>query len=105
MRWIKGGIFLVIVAAMMAAGILFSSRNTSTYAVDLVVLKLPEINIALLILASIVIGIVAGWLLSVNTYIRLKTGQIKVEKDLKLARKELDSLRLAGVKGPGTGNE
>lgn len=98
MRWIKGGIFLVIVVALMAVGLLFSSRNTAAYSIDLIILKLPEISIALLILATLVIGLIAGWLLSLSTYLRLKTGQVKAERSLKLAQKELDSLRIAGLK-------
>jgi len=98
MRWIKGGIFLVIVLALMAVGLLFSSRNTAAYSIDLIIVKLPEISVALLILASLVIGLIAGWLLSLSTYVRLKSGQVKAERSRKLAQKELDSLRIAGLK-------
>ncbi len=98
MRWIKGGIFLVIVLALMAVGLLFSSRNTAAYSIDLIIVKLPEISIALLILASLVIGLIAGWLLSLSTYVRLKSGQVKAERSRKLSQKELDSLRIAGLK-------
>jgi uncharacterized membrane protein YciS (DUF1049 family) len=98
MRWIKGGIFLAIVLVLMVVGLLFSSHNTAAYSIDLIVLQLPEINISLLILASLVMGFLAGWLLSLSTYVKLKASQVRAERALKLAQKELDSLRIAGLK-------
>jgi len=98
MRWLKSGILLVVVLTLMIVGILFSSRNTDPYAVDLLLFKLPETTIALLILGSLLMGIFTGWLLSLSTYLRLKTSQMRSEKALKVARKELDALRISGLK-------
>ncbi|WP_028303299.1 lipopolysaccharide assembly protein LapA domain-containing protein [Oceanospirillum maris] len=98
MRWLKSGILLVVVLTLMIVGILFSSRNTAPYAVDLLLFKLPETSIALLILGSLLTGIFTGWLLSLSTYLRLKASQMRNEKALKVARKELDALRISGLK-------
>lgn len=98
MRWLKSGILFAVVLTLMITGVLFSSRNTTPYSIDLLVLRLPEISIALLILGSLIIGLVTGWLLSMSTFVRLKTAQMRSEKALKIAKKELDTLRIAGLK-------
>lgn len=98
MRWLKSGILFAVVLTLLITGILFSSRNTTPYAVDLLVFQLPEISIALLILGSLVTGLVAGWFLSLSTYVRVKAAQMRSEKALKVAQKELDTLRISGLK-------
>jgi len=98
MRWRKIGILLIVVLTLRVAGMLFSSRNTEPYAIDLLLFQLPEISIALLILGSLLAGLVTGWLLSLSTYVRLKASQMRSDKALKAARKELDTLRISGLK-------
>lgn len=98
MRWLKSGILIAVVLTLLIAGVLFSSRNTTPYAIDLLVFKLPETSISLLMLASLVLGLIAGWLLSLSSFIRLKAAQMRSERALKAARKELDQLRISGLK-------
>ncbi|WP_417596633.1 LapA family protein [Oceanospirillum sp.] len=98
MRWLKSGILFVVVLTLLITGVLFSSRNTTPYAIDLLIFRLPEISISLLILGSLVIGLITGWLLSLTTFVRLKASQLRSEKALKTAQKELDTLRISGLK-------
>ena len=52
MKFIKGlGIALLVLAAL-TIGILFSSRNSTPVAVDMLVMQLPPMSIALWILIS-----------------------------------------------------
>ena len=98
MRWIKNGLVLIVALALLVTGILFASKNTANYPIDLIFVQLPEISIAFLVLTSLLIGLITGWLLSLSTFMRIKTAQIKAERALKLARKELDALRISGLK-------
>lgn len=98
MRWLKSSILFAVVLTLLTTGVLFSSRNTTPYAIDLLVIQLPEISISLLMLACLTLGIITGWLLSLSTFVRLKSSQMRSKKELKEARKELDTLRISGLK-------
>jgi len=95
MRWLKSGILFAVVLILMITGVLFSSRNTTPYAIDLLILRLPEISLSLLILGSLVIGLITGSLLTLSTFVRLKAAQMRSETALKVAQKELDTLRIS----------
>lgn len=98
MRLIKNGLVLIVALALLVMGILFASKNTARYPIDLIVIQLPDISIAFLVLSSLLAGLLTGWLLSLSTFVRIKAAHLKAERALKLAKKELDALRISGLK-------
>ena len=60
MKFIKGLCIALLVLAALTIGILFSSRNSTPVAVDMLVMQLPPMSIALWILISFTLGLIVS---------------------------------------------
>jgi len=62
MKFIKGLLIALLALAALTIGILFSSRNSTPVAVDMLVVQLPPMSVALWILVSFTLGAIASGL-------------------------------------------
>ncbi|HCH25215.1 MAG TPA: DUF1049 domain-containing protein [Oceanospirillaceae bacterium] len=63
MKFIKGLLIALLALAALTVGILFSSRNSTPVALDMLVVQLPPMSVALWILISFTLGVIASGLL------------------------------------------
>ena len=62
MKFIKGLVIALLALAALTIGILFSSRNSTPVALDMLVVQLPPMSVALWILVSFTLGAIASGL-------------------------------------------
>lgn len=98
MNWLKKLILTLLALIVIGIGILFTIHNTQPISIDLVFFTLPEASLSLWLIAVFVLGGACGLLLSGFTLLALKTRLRAARRKEHVFRKELDQLRMAGVK-------
>lgn len=98
MRFLKTLLVWILCLAMLLVGIMFTSYNTQTVAIDLLVVQLPEASLSLWLLAFLGVGAVAGVALSMFTVLVLRTRLGAARRRYTSTRRELDELRTASLK-------
>lgn len=82
----------VIYIAIIILGVSFAALNAGNVSVNLYLTKL-SIPIAVLVAATLGVGLVGGGLISLVRYWRLKLELIKIKNQLKISEKEVKNLR------------
>lgn len=98
MLLIKRFSFLLLLLACLVFGLLFSIRNQTLVALDLLIFTLPEASLALIIIGAVLLGTLLGWLLIFPYAIKSRAQKAKLERELKLSQKELHQLRTLSLK-------
>lgn len=98
MNWLRKLLSVLVLLAMLAAGVLFALQNREPIALDLLLYTFAPHSLALWVLAALALGAVLGLLASSVIILRLRTGLAMANRKLEKSRLELDRLRLAGIK-------
>jgi len=98
MRLLLKILTLVLVIAMLVAGVLFAVQNKEPIALDLLVYTFAPHSLALWVLAAFALGGIAGMLASSAVILRLRAARSGTQRQLQKANAELDRLRTAGLK-------
>tara|TARA_S200002703_G_scaffold98925_1_gene85559 strand:+ start:2901 stop:3242 length:342 start_codon:yes stop_codon:yes gene_type:complete len=91
-------ILVLVVLAMLAAGVLFAVQNPEPVALDLLVVDLAPRSLALWLLATLALGGLLGLLASSIIILRLRAKLVLARRKLEKCKVELDRLRVAGLK-------
>ncbi len=75
-------LYLLILLAVIVAGMLFTFRNTTPVPLDLFFVQLPALSISVWILASFAAGGLCGMLFTLGVALRLKTGNVMLSRKL-----------------------
>ena len=97
MKLLRTLVTIVVVMAMIAAGILFALQNTVAVPLDLLVYTLAPQSLALWILLTFALGGIIGMLVSSLMMVRLRASVARLQRQLGRARAEVDKLRTAGL--------
>ncbi|MBA6412858.1 LapA family protein [Parahaliea sp. F7430] len=98
MRLLLKLITLLLLLAMLAAGVLFAVQNKEPVPLDLLVYTFTPRSLALWILSAFTIGGIAGMLASSAVILRLRAAGASSKRQLQKANHEIDRLRTAGLK-------
>ncbi|MDA9004026.1 LapA family protein [bacterium] len=90
--------FLIIFVVFVFFGVLFSSENQSSQTLHLFGYSTPELDLGLLIMITLLIGTLLGWLLSLMSGFFVKKSLVKQDKIIKKQDEELRALRVASLK-------
>ena len=93
---------LVLLAVVLAFGVLFSVQNVATAPLDLLIIQFSEQKVALWVLAAFALGGVLGIMVSSVAIMRLKARIMLLQRKLKKANKDHDSSSLEPVKSLST---
>lgn len=75
-------VYLVILIAILALGMIFSFRNTAEVPLDLFFVQLPAASLSVWILASFAFGGLLGMLFTLGVALKLKTGNVLLTRKL-----------------------
>ncbi|WP_290700537.1 lipopolysaccharide assembly LapA domain-containing protein [Amphritea sp.] len=100
MRWLKTLLVLILCIAFLFCGWTFATLNTELVSINLFFVTLPEASLSLWLMASFVIGGVAGVLVSGLFVMLLKLKLKSARRKINAADKELDKLRTASLNRP-----
>ncbi|MDP4650537.1 MAG: lipopolysaccharide assembly protein LapA domain-containing protein [Haliea sp.] len=89
---------LLVLFAMVAAGVLFALQNHTPVGLDLLVVDLAPRSLALWVLVTLALGGLLGLLASSLIILRLRGSLALARRKLDKSKLELDRLRLAGLK-------
>ena len=99
MRLLFRIIMIVIILVVLCFAVLFVVQNNAVVPLDLLVLQLTEQRIALWVLLAFVLGGITGVLVSSVALIKLRGDLALQRRKFERNNKELDKLRVAGIKG------
>jgi putative membrane protein len=97
MKLLRTLVTVVVVLAMVAAGVLFALQNAVAVPLDLLVYTLAPRSLALWILLAFALGGIVGLLVSSLMMVRLRASAASLRRQLGRARAEVDKLRTAGL--------
>lgn len=98
MKILRAIIYLLVLLAAIAGGVLFALQNTQAVPLDLLIYQFGERSLALWVLVSLGIGGLLGLLASSLIILRLRTRLAVIRRSLERTRTELDRLRVGGIK-------
>lgn len=98
MRWLKMLLVLVLCLVFLFCGWTFATLNTELVAINLFFFTLPEASLSLWLMASFVVGGIAGVVVSSVFVMLLKLKLQAAKRKMSAADKELDQLRTAALK-------
>ncbi len=75
-------LYLLILLAVLASGMIFTFRNTVEVPLDLFFVQLPAASLSFWILASFAIGGLLGMLFTLGVALKLKTGNVLLTRRL-----------------------
>ena len=94
----------LLLAVVLVAGFIFSVRNTTPVPLDLFFFRLPELSIALWVLAAFALGGVIGVAVSSVALIRCRHQIAQLRHRFDKQRLEIERLRVADIRSvPGKG--
>ena len=100
MRYLKRWLAYLLMALVVAFGVLFSVQNTALVPLDLLIIQLPEQRVALWVLLAFAIGGVTGMLISSSAILQLKSQSLLLQRKLDKHHKELTKLRGPALRSP-----
>ncbi|MFO7550072.1 MAG: lipopolysaccharide assembly protein LapA domain-containing protein [Haliea sp.] len=98
MNVLRKVVSLLVILAMLAAGVLFALQNHQPIGLDLLVHEFAPRSLALWLLAALALGGVLGLLVSSVIILRLRGRLAIAQRKLDKCKVELDRLRVAGIK-------
>lgn len=98
MKLLRNLLYLALVVAMAAVGVLFALQNEMPVPLDLLVVSLEPRSLALWLLLALAVGGLLGMLMSSALVLRTRTALASTRRQLARSQAELDKLRTAGLK-------
>lgn len=98
MRLLRNLVYLLVLLAAVAAGVLFALQNTQPVALDLLVYRFHERSLALWLLLSLGVGGLLGLLASSLMIVRLRARLAVTRRKLEQALTERNRLRVGGIR-------
>ena len=98
MKLLRNLLYIAIVVAMVAVGVLFALQNEIPVPLDLLVVSFEPRSLALWLLIAFALGGILGMLMSSLLVLRTRTALGSANRQLNRNRAELDKLRTAGLK-------
>ena len=98
MKLLRNILYIAIVLAMAAIGVLFALQNATPVPLDMLVYTFAPRSLALWLLLAFAIGGVLGLLMSSALLLRKRAALASANRQLAKARAEVDTLRTAGLK-------
>ena len=98
-RTVKQIITIFLFLVLLTAGILFFVRNNQSITLDYILGNI-EMPFSLMFLITLFSGAVLGVLAIIPSLLRLKYEKARLERQLKIAEKEINNLRTLPVKHP-----
>ena len=98
MKLLRNLLYLALVVAMAAVGVLFALQNEMPVPLDLLVVSFEPRSLALWLLIAFALGGLLGMLMSSALVLRTRTALASANRQLARTRAELDKLRTAGLK-------
>jgi len=95
MKFLRKFFTIVIVLAMVGAGVLFALQNETAVPLDLLVYTFEPRSLALWLLGALALGGLAGLLVSSLIMLRLRAALNAARRQLARARVEVENLRSA----------
>lgn len=93
MRWLKRLVVVLILALVLAAGLLFSLQNGATAQVDLLVYQTTARPIAVWLLVAFAIGGVIGMVVGSVALVKMQASRMRLRRQLEHCEKELAQLK------------
>lgn len=94
MRWIKRVLTVLILALVLAAGLLFSLQNATTVPVDLLVYQTAERPVSVWLLVAFTAGGVLGLIVGSAALVKVQGSRLRLRRQLEACEKELAQLKV-----------
>ncbi|MEP5567464.1 MAG: LapA family protein [Halioglobus sp.] len=98
MKLLRNLLYIALVVAMAAVGVLFALQNEMPVPLDLLVVTFAPRSLALWLLIAFALGGVLGMAMSSVLMVRTRTSLASANRQLARSKAELDKLRTAGLK-------
>ncbi len=98
MKLLRNLLYIALVLAMVAVGVLFALQNEMPVPLDLLVVTFEPRSLALWLLIAFAVGGVLGMAMSSVLMVRTRTSLGSAKRKLARSKVELDKLRTAGLK-------
>lgn len=94
MRWIKRVLTVLILALVLAAGLLFSLQNGTAVPVDLLVYHTAERPVSVWLLVAFTLGGVLGLVVGSAALVKVQGSRLRLRRQLEACEKELAQLKV-----------
>ena len=91
-------LYVIIVLATVAIGVLFSLQNSQLVPMDMLVYQFQPHSLALWVLSALALGGVLGIVTSWGIVLKLRASLRIARRQLQRSQQEVDALRTAGLK-------
>ncbi len=98
MKLLRNLLYIALVVAMAAVGVLFALQNEMPVPLDLLVFTFEPRSLALWLLIAFAVGGVLGMAMSSVLMVRTRASLSSANRKLARSKAELDKLRTAGLK-------
>ncbi|MEP4148505.1 MAG: LapA family protein [Halioglobus sp.] len=98
MKLLRNLLYIALVVAMAAVGVLFALQNEMPVPLDLLVVTFEPRSLALWLLIAFAVGGVLGMAMSSVLMVRTRAALGSANRQLARSKAELDKLRTAGLK-------
>lgn len=98
MKLLRNLLYIALVVAMAAVGVLFALQNEMPVPLDLLVMTFEPRSLALWLLIAFALGGVLGMAMSSVLMVRTRASLASANRQLARSKAELDKLRTAGLK-------
>ena len=98
MKWIKRIFTFLLLLFVFFWGVLFTSENTTTVPLNLLIIELSAASISVWVIASFALGGMAGMFISLLLVGRLKMNSFRDQKKLARSKVELSRLRTVALR-------
>ncbi len=94
----KRTIYIVLAVVMLFAGITFALHNKQVVAINYYFGLRWDGPLSLALLATLALGVVAGWLASLRMVVRMQRQLVQARKDVRQIEQEVINLRALPIK-------
>lgn len=94
MRWLKRLVTVLVLALVLAGGLLFSLQNAITVPVDLLVYQTVERPVSVWLLVAFALGGVIGLVVGSAALVRVQSSRLRLRRQLQACEKELAQLKV-----------
>lgn len=98
MKLLRNLLYIALVVAMAAVGVLFALQNEMPVPLDLLIVTFAPRSLALWLLIAFALGGVLGMAMSSVLMVRTRASLASANRQLARSKAELDKLRTAGLK-------
>ena len=100
MQLLKRLLIVLLLLLVLTFGVLFSFQNMDKVALDLLVIRLPELPVAVWVLLSFAAGGVGGVAISAVALVRRKSQYLLLQRRCAKLEQELSKLRTSDLRAP-----